>query len=115
MIVSIGLDNDRTVAVHSTSTGAKLGTGKIGKGVPIFSLSVGGDSYFCTGGKRFVKVMKRFAFIRIIMYRAHIYYTLGGCSSMFHPLILLIPTPHLSRLLVYSSGISLGRRAWRVS
>ena len=74
MIVSIGLDNDRTVAVHSTSTGAKLGTGKIGKGVPIFSLSVGGDSYFCTGGKRFVKVRKRFV-VRVIMYRVHIYYT----------------------------------------
>ena len=55
MLVSIGLDDDRTVAVHDTATGAKLGTGKIGRGTQIFSVSVGGDSQFCTGGKRYVK------------------------------------------------------------
>jgi microtubule-associated protein-like 6 len=53
-LVSIGMDEDRTVAVHSVSTGQKLGNGKAGRGVSIYSLAAGSLG-FVTAGKRFIK------------------------------------------------------------
>jgi WD40 repeat protein len=55
LLVSTGMDDDRTVAVHNVRTGAVLGKGKAGRGVDIFTLSVGGNEVFVTGGKNHVK------------------------------------------------------------
>jgi WD40 repeat protein len=55
LIVSLGMDEDRTVAVHNASSGSLLGRGKSGRGVDIYSLSVGGETNFITGGKNHIK------------------------------------------------------------
>lgn len=55
MLVSTGMDDDRTVAVHNVRTGAVLGKGKAGRGVDIYTVSVGGNEVFVTGGKNHVK------------------------------------------------------------
>ncbi len=54
MLISIGLDQDRSIAVHSVSSGAKLGQGKIGNSVSVHTLSVYGDKSVTTGGKGLV-------------------------------------------------------------
>ena len=36
------MDDDRTVAVHNSVSGSIVGRGKIGRGVEVFALSVGG-------------------------------------------------------------------------
>lgn len=36
------MDDDRTVAVHNFTSGSIIGRGKIGRGVDVFALSVGG-------------------------------------------------------------------------
>ena len=38
-----GMDDDRTVAVHNSVSGSIVGRGKIGRGVDVFALSVGGS------------------------------------------------------------------------
>lgn len=36
------MDDDRTVAVHNSVSGSIVGRGKIGRGVDVFALAVGG-------------------------------------------------------------------------
>ena len=55
LLVSTGLDDDRTVVVHNARTGAVLGKGKAGRGIEVNTLSVGGNELFVTGGKNHVK------------------------------------------------------------
>lgn len=55
MLVSCGLDNDRTIAVHNIQSGALLGTGKAGCNIDIFGISVNNDNTFCTVGKNHIK------------------------------------------------------------
>jgi echinoderm microtubule-associated protein-like 6 len=55
LLVSTGMDDDRTVVVHNVLTGAVLGKGKAGRGVDLYTLSVGGNELFVTGGKNHVK------------------------------------------------------------
>lgn len=53
-IVSIGMDDDRAIAVHVCETGALVGKGKAGRGINVYCMTVGGSSLI-TGGKRHVK------------------------------------------------------------
>jgi microtubule-associated protein-like 6 len=56
LIVSVGLDVDRTIAVHNIETGAIVGSGKVGKGIEIYSISVSGTGgSFIVAGKSIVK------------------------------------------------------------
>lgn len=55
LLISSGLDDDRSVAVHNISTGALLGRGKAGRGVEVYTISIGGDRMFITGGKNHIK------------------------------------------------------------
>jgi microtubule-associated protein-like 6 len=55
VLISTGMDDDRTVVVHNTKTGAVLGKGKAGRGIDVYCLSVGGNKLFVTGGKNHVK------------------------------------------------------------
>jgi microtubule-associated protein-like 6 len=54
LLISAGLDDDRTVAVHNINTGALVGKGKAGKGVNIYTIIVQEDK-FVTGGKNHIK------------------------------------------------------------
>lgn len=56
LLISLGMDDDRTLAVHNSRSGALVGQGKIGRGVNIFSISSYGDFGFVTGGKNHVKI-----------------------------------------------------------
>jgi WD40 repeat protein len=51
LVVSVGMDSDRRVAVHNHRTGALLGSGKAGAVAEIRSVSVCGDEGFVTAGK----------------------------------------------------------------
>jgi len=55
LLVSTGMDDDRTVVVHNASTGAVLGKGKAGRGIEVYTLSVGGNEVFVTGGRGHIK------------------------------------------------------------
>ncbi|RYH27855.1 hypothetical protein EON65_12920 [archaeon] len=55
MVISCGMDDDRTVAVHNALTGSLLGKGKAGRGVDIYCLAVSPDGYFASGGKNHIK------------------------------------------------------------
>ena len=55
VLVSTGMDDDRTVVVHNVRTGAVLGKGKAGRGIDVYTVSVGGNEVFVTGGKNHVK------------------------------------------------------------
>jgi len=55
LLVSTGLDDDRTVVVHNVRTGSVLGKGKAGRGIDVYTLRVGGNATFVTGGKNHVK------------------------------------------------------------
>ena len=56
MLVSCGMDDDRTVMVHDTHNGTLLGKGKAGRGVDIYALALAMSSQnFVTGGKNHVK------------------------------------------------------------
>jgi len=55
LLVSTGMDDDRTVVVHNTRTGSVLGKGKAGRGIEVYTLSVGGNELFVTGGKGHIK------------------------------------------------------------
>ena len=55
LLISIGMDDDRTVCVHNAKTGNIVGLGKVGRGIDVYSLTVMGDSNFITGGKNHVK------------------------------------------------------------
>lgn len=54
MLVSVGMDDDRMVAVHNVNTGILIGKGKAGRGVHLCALSVGSNC-FVTSGKNHVK------------------------------------------------------------
>lgn len=51
----LGMDADMTLAVHNTSSGSLVGRGKIGRGVKVFSLSVGSNNSVVTGGINHIK------------------------------------------------------------
>lgn len=53
-LISIGMDEDRTVAVHNTKTGNLLGKGKVGKGIDVYCMSVS-SNFFLIGGKNYMK------------------------------------------------------------
>lgn len=57
LLVSTGMDVDRTIVVHNVETGIVVGSGKIGKGISVLTLSVSsnGESML-TAGKNHVKV-----------------------------------------------------------
>lgn len=55
LLVSIGMDDDRIVAIHNTKTGAIVGTGKSGRGIEVFTMAFMGDAMFITGGKNHIK------------------------------------------------------------
>jgi microtubule-associated protein-like 6 len=55
LLISIGMDVDKTVAVHNVETGALVGDAKAGMLADIFALAVGGDKKFVTGGKNHCK------------------------------------------------------------
>ena len=55
LVISVGMDDDRLVAIHNIRTGQKLGTGKVGKGIDLYDLAIGTDGSFVTGGKNHVK------------------------------------------------------------
>ena len=60
LLISIGMDVDRCLAVHNIHTGALVGKAKAGRGVELLTLTVGyGDSSdaekFVTGGKGHIK------------------------------------------------------------
>ena len=58
LLISVGMDDDRTISVHNWKTQTLVGTGKAGRGVEIYTVSVGGGSTgdkFVTGGKNHVK------------------------------------------------------------
>ena len=55
LVVSAGMDNDRTIAVHNAHTGALVGKGKAGRGVEVLTLNVGNDGKFVSGGKGHIK------------------------------------------------------------
>eukprot|EP01032_Pedospumella_encystans_P008376 gene8376-9951_t len=55
LLVSTGLDDDRTVVVHNVRTGSVLGKGKAGRGIDVYTVCVGGNASFVTGGKNHVK------------------------------------------------------------
>lgn len=55
LLVSTGMDDDRTVVVHNVRTGAVLGKGKAGRGIDVYTLNVGGNSVCVTGGKNHIK------------------------------------------------------------
>lgn len=54
-VISVGMDTNRIVAVHNAITGVLIGSGKVGRGVDVYTLSSRGVDYFLTGGKNFVK------------------------------------------------------------
>ena len=54
MVISVGMDEDSTVAVHNSKSGTLLGKGKAGRGIKIYTLSVSPNT-FVTGGKNHVK------------------------------------------------------------
>ncbi len=53
-IISCGMDDDRTIAVHHAMTGNLLGKGKVGKGIEVYCMNAAGEN-FVTGGKNHVK------------------------------------------------------------
>jgi WD40 repeat protein/Ca2+-binding EF-hand superfamily protein len=55
MILSTGLDDDRSIAIHATKSGSLIGKGKVGRGVDIFCIAVSMDGMFITAGKNHVK------------------------------------------------------------
>lgn len=55
LLISIGMDQDRIIAVHNSKTGVLVGTGKAGKGIDVHSISANGDTGFLTGGKNIIK------------------------------------------------------------
>ena len=55
LLISIGMDQDRIIAVHNSKTGVLVGTGKAGKGIDVHSISAHGDVGFLTAGKNLVK------------------------------------------------------------
>ena len=55
LVVSLGMDTDRTVAVHNARNGSIVGSGKVGKGIEVHTLAVCGDNSFVTAGKNFIK------------------------------------------------------------
>lgn len=56
MLVSCGMDDDRTVMVHDTHSGTLLGKGKAGRGIDIYTLAMAVNGLvFATGGKNHVK------------------------------------------------------------
>lgn len=55
LLVSIGMDDDRMVAVHNSSNCHLVGKGKIGKGIDIYCVSVVDDKYLLSGGKNHIK------------------------------------------------------------
>eukprot|EP01039_Chlorochromonas_danica_P011314 gene11314-12624_t len=55
MLISCGMDDDRTVAIHDVQYGTLLGKGKAGRGVDVYCLSVSPSNTFATGGKNHVK------------------------------------------------------------
>jgi len=55
LLLLLGMDQDRIVAVHNSKSGVLFGTGKAGKGIDVYSLSTNGDSGFITAGKNHIK------------------------------------------------------------
>ena len=57
LLVSTGMDVDRTIVVHNIESGIVVGTGKIGKGISVLTLSVSANGEnMITAGKNHVKV-----------------------------------------------------------
>jgi WD40 repeat protein len=40
LLVSVGMDDDRAIAVHNSKTSALVGTGKAGRGIPCYGVFV---------------------------------------------------------------------------
>lgn len=55
MIISLGADSFRTVAVHNTQSGTLLGTGKIGLDIVVHAFSVNSCHSFLSGGNNHLK------------------------------------------------------------
>lgn len=55
LLVSIGMDTDRMLAVHNIHSGNCVGTGKVGKGIDIYGLAAGSNDTFVTNGKGHIK------------------------------------------------------------
>lgn len=55
LLVSIGMDNDRMVAVHNSSNCHLVGKGKVGKGIDIYCVNIIEDKFLITGGKNHIK------------------------------------------------------------
>lgn len=56
LLVSTGMDVDRTIVVHNIETGIVVGSGKIGKGISVLTLSVSASGEdIITAGKSHVK------------------------------------------------------------
>lgn len=56
LLVSTGMDTDRTIVVHNIETGIVVGSGKIGKGISVLTLSVSWNGEnMITAGKNHVK------------------------------------------------------------
>jgi microtubule-associated protein-like 6 len=57
LLVSTGMDVDRTIVVHNVETGIVVGAGKIGKGISVLTLSVSSNGEnMITAGKNHCKV-----------------------------------------------------------
>ncbi len=55
LLVSIGMDDDRMVAVHNSSNCHLVGKGKVGKGIDIYCVNIIDDKFLLTGGKNHIK------------------------------------------------------------
>jgi len=55
LLISVGMDTDRIVAIHNVLTGNLVGTGKAGKGVEVYCIATGSNNTFVTVGKNHLK------------------------------------------------------------
>lgn len=55
LLISVGMDTDRIVAIHNVMTGNLVGTGKAGKGVEVYCVATGSNNTFVTVGKNHLK------------------------------------------------------------
>ena len=66
------MDDDRTVAVHNFVSGSIVGRGKIGRGVDVFALSVGGNvvtvAILCNLNLHFSVSSERFCYTKIYIF-----------------------------------------------
>ena len=55
LLVSIGMDQDRIIAVHNVASGNCVGNSKAGKGIDVYGIATGCNNTFVTVGKDHIK------------------------------------------------------------